>query len=151
MEANRVDLKKHNQSNFNHLQFFRHLAHTLHLTKIIPHFASYHNHTFCMLLLCYHTLQVATIGISLKMNRARATPVSKILIDMWVLSNLVLFNEFQFKNLLMNAFQFEKPVNEFSDEPVWLLQGGLDENAVSGATFYNLGGHWIEWHNFISL
>ena len=33
-----------------------------------------------------HTLQVATIGISLKMNRARATPVSKILIDMsWFL------------------------------------------------------------------
>ena len=28
------------------------------------------------------TLQVATIGISLKMYRARATPVSKILIDM---------------------------------------------------------------------
>ena len=41
----------------------------------------------------------------------------------------------------MSAFQSEKPVNEFSDEPVWLLQGGLDENAVSGATLYNLGGH----------
>ena len=32
----------------------------------------------------------------------------------------------------------EKPVNELRDEFVWFLQGGLDEDAVPGATLYNL-------------
>ena len=32
----------------------------------------------------------------------------------------------------------QKPVNELRDEFMWLLQGGLDEDAVPGATLYNL-------------
>merc|ERR1719507_74491 len=32
----------------------------------------------------------------------------------------------------------QDPVNEFRDKFMWLLQGGLDEDAVPGATLYNL-------------
>ena len=40
-------------------------------------------------------------------------------------------------------FSFQRPVNELRDKFVWLLQGGFDENAISGSTLNYLDN--FEW------